>query len=325
MMRRAWVVLAVLWPAFGCRDHGATSNAEPEPNGGAGGGHQVACATTYLTQDRDGDGVAALWQVGCGEETPQAAYSGATDCDDRDPAVFQRAWVDADGDGWTVGQGRCVGALAPGLSGVPTLHEDCDDHDPSVHDSVFEDADGDNFGAAKRCIAGVPPAHGISLNAGDCDDQDAHRHPGAFEQWRDGVDSDCNGQDDPLQCDEQADSGLASDTCGCELLTTTNVAIDPQCLGTDLVLVKQATCEDCLERNMVVVGNRGTVATSAGFDLFVGDVTSAIHVNANLAPGAVSLPLVLRGSGKALVIHEAAACHGDAHGSLDYVSYCLTP
>ena len=75
---------------------------------------------------------------------------------------------------------------------------DCDDNDPNAYpgsaenDSVEEcmkDADGDGYGDDAPTNANV--------DAGtDCDDTDAMRHPNATETVGDGIDSNCNGNDD---------------------------------------------------------------------------------------------------------------------------------
>ena len=73
--------------------------------------------------------------------------------------------------------------------------DDCDDSDPKTYPGAAElesnfdcmtDADDDGYG--DKIVLGV--------SGTDCDDQDASIHPNAPETAGDGIDSNCNGNDD---------------------------------------------------------------------------------------------------------------------------------
>ncbi len=65
--------------------------------------------------------------------------------------------------------------------------------------------DTDTTDSAVQALYGVPDSgqwddnddDGYSPSEGDCDDDDPDRHPEATEIAGDGVDSDCDGEDDP--------------------------------------------------------------------------------------------------------------------------------
>jgi hypothetical protein len=126
---------------------------------------------------------------------------------------------------------------------------DCDDNDPERSQNLYTDADSDGFGSpdSPTCVAPLaldaPAPPGLSLNQADCDDTAADVHPGAFERWDDGVDSNCDGNDDPLAC------GEAGRSCGCDLLATSTVPIVTSCTGSDLFIAAQETCTTCLGRD----------------------------------------------------------------------------
>ena len=76
--------------------------------------------------------------------------------------------------------------------------DDCDDQDPNTHPTAAEneenseacmtDADGDGYGSAT-------PNSGVTAGT-DCNDADATIHPAATETAGDGIDSNCNSDDD---------------------------------------------------------------------------------------------------------------------------------
>src|SRR5882724_7623507 len=193
--------------------------------------------------DRDGDGRTATWLDYCNDYTQlKSGVWEGEDCDDTDPSVAQSSWRDADGDGATVGAAQCGSDVPDGYSAQSSRTPDCDDKDPALSQDVYTDADGDGFGSpdAPTCVAplaiGMPALPGFSLNQADCDDSAADIHPGAFEAWGDRVDSDCDGNDDPLRC------GDAGASCGCELLAIGTVPIVSACAGSDLFVAAQRTC-----------------------------------------------------------------------------------
>ena len=95
-------------------------------------------------------------------------HVAADDCDDHDPAVWQRlaySYRDADGDGRTVkATGTvCAGASLPAGYAVVPGDPDCDDTDATVFAAVsgYPDSDGDGRGAGPAmafCTSGALPA-----------------------------------------------------------------------------------------------------------------------------------------------------------------------
>jgi len=159
--------------------------------------------------------------LGCGDALVSVGPPGAGDddaTDDDDTADD----VDADGDGWTVGDGDCDDgddAVHPDAEEVPydgidndcadgdlvdvdgdghaateAGGEDCDDHDDAIHPDAEEQCDGVDH----DCDGSeVDDEDGDGFDTcEDCDDDDPDVHPGATETNGDGVDSDCDGSDD---------------------------------------------------------------------------------------------------------------------------------
>ena len=167
----------------------------------------------YLDDDGDGFGFEPIALSEC-DSTDGTASEGA-DCDDGDAAVYPGAPdtpydgvdsdcgggsdYDVDGDGYddpSGGGADCddlTSTTYPGAFDVPYDGVDADCAGDDDHD---DDADGyvpdDYLGMETAGVEGSG-----SLPGGDCDDTDPDRHPGMDEFADDGVDSDCDGEDDP--------------------------------------------------------------------------------------------------------------------------------
>ena len=143
----------------------------------------ASTSTWYPDEDNDGFGDAFHAGAAFCNGTTDFPLADNTDCDDTRADVF------------------------PGGNEVCDLNdvdEDCDglsdSDDPSVDESTYTswywDADGDGYGTAAASVFDCDPPNGYGQGADDCDDTDSSIFPGAQEIWYDGVDQDCNGQDD---------------------------------------------------------------------------------------------------------------------------------
>jgi len=145
-----------------------------------------------VAADGDDAGMSVAWEAG-----------QPTDCDDADAGVQRWRYVDTDGDSFQDDdQTRCV-AAGEGLDPTEARGLDCDATDPGRQVWLGVDADGDGYfaQAGAACVGAAeveaqapsetPPT------APDCDDGNAATNPGAVEAWFDGVDSNCDGRDDP--------------------------------------------------------------------------------------------------------------------------------
>jgi hypothetical protein len=101
-----------------------------------------------------------------------------------DEAVADRMDVDGDGSPWT---------------------EDCDDRDAERDQPTtwYLDGDGDGVGKEAMDACEAPGDNWIAID-GDCDDEDDAIHPAAIEICN-GVDDDCNGRVDEVDCAPQGD------------------------------------------------------------------------------------------------------------------------
>ncbi|MFZ5475835.1 MAG: putative metal-binding motif-containing protein, partial [Myxococcota bacterium] len=123
---------------------------------------------------------------------------------------------DRDGDGSPVGLDCDDGDrnAAPGLvESCDGADNDCDGETDEA-DAVdartwYADADGDEYGDPATPVLACDPPEGTNPDPDDCDDGDASVHPGAEEVWYDGVDQDCDGNDD----DQDRDGYPAGDDC----------------------------------------------------------------------------------------------------------------
>jgi hypothetical protein len=237
-------------------------------SGGAtvAGSEAGSCRTYTACQDADGDGH-RLCEPGQEAGVPEECI----DCDDTDPELQTLGYLDADGDGYVVGQtGECLpDPLPPGyvLPGAFSYYADCDDSDPNVHLTGYWDGDGDGHtapDAAAGCLAGgeSQPGYTAANRGEDCDDEDPLVSPSVPEQWNDAIDSNCDGLVDPAGC---AGGDDTADDCTCYNQPVNEDPVPPGgCTGQpDLYLDHVYNCVvEChgTVGAILVVGNRGDIA-----------------------------------------------------------------
>jgi len=179
-----------------------------------------ANVTYYADTDGDGFGNAASSVVSCTGQ-PAGYVANNTDCDDTNVNIYRTGnfYVDADGDGYTVGAlvPVCYGATTPVGYAATSLGSDCNDDDNTKHATFpfYVDGDGDTYGAGNQvavCAVNATTApEGHSVNNTDCNDAIKEINPGATEIPYDGIDNNCDGDFDegfPL-----ITTALASERC----------------------------------------------------------------------------------------------------------------
>jgi MYXO-CTERM domain-containing protein len=122
--------------------------------------HDYNCdgATGFVDQDQDG-------------------FAACEECDDTDSAVHPGAPETCDG-----ADNDC--------DGIP------DGPAPTDGLQLYRDADLDGHGDLSLPVVACAVVPGLSATSDDCDDAEASVSPSALEIWYDGVDQDCDGNDD---------------------------------------------------------------------------------------------------------------------------------
>ena len=132
--------------------------------------------------DLDGDGYGDATTTWTACTAPSGCIADDSDCDDHDAAVNPAAaeWCDGYDD-------DCDGMV--------------DEADAVDATTWYHDGDGDGFGdPLDSTVACDPPPWHVAA-AGDCDDTNFSVYPGSIETWYDGVDQDCDGNDDDQDLD----------------------------------------------------------------------------------------------------------------------------
>jgi len=214
-------------------DNDCDSVIDPDTSADAG--------TWYDDSDGDGLGDTASPLSGCSQP------SGTVENDDDDCPTQDASACDLDGDG-------CLDDVdADGISDCDDV-EECDggdndgdglvdDDDPDVtgQSTWYADADSDTYGDPATTVVACDAPPSAVADDTDCDDTDGSVNPGAAELWYDGVDQDCDGNDDDQDGDAHAWDGVAGgDDCDDTDATvypgasdTWYDGVDSDCLGND--------------------------------------------------------------------------------------------
>ncbi len=209
---------------------GATELCDGLDNDCNGTTDDGAGSTWY--EDLDGDGFGSSTIAGSGCTQPSGSSATGDDCNDSDDSIFPGATevsgdgidqdcngtddsADSDGDG-TADPLDCQPL---DNQSYPGATEVCDGRDNNCDGVVDEgqplytwhfDGDGDGYGdpdtTQDACLA--PPTY--IVDESDCDDSNPQINPGATEIAGDGIDQNCDKQDDPATCGCNAQEGSAS-------------------------------------------------------------------------------------------------------------------
>jgi C1A family cysteine protease len=158
----------------------------------------------YYYLDKDGDGYGNVFNpvwVPSGVTSPANFISNSSDCADDNPVIHPEATeicgdgIDQDCNGSDL---ECTTDIDSDNDGYAVSQGDCNDNDPTINPGATEICDGkDNdcdMETDEDCIVDMD-GDGFTANNGDCNDNDANIHPFAVEIDGDGIDSNCDGND----------------------------------------------------------------------------------------------------------------------------------
>jgi len=216
--------------ASDCNDHDAS--VYPGAADLLGDGADQNCdGVDGVDGDQDGEASVESGGTDC-DDTDDTVYEGASelcdgednDCngtDDDDYAVDALTFYE-DGDGDDYGDPDSTTAACSTPDGYVDNHADCDDNDDDIHPGADEycngrdddcngtddddyaldaelwyaDDDGDGYGDSSTSTTACDPPNNYTSDDDDCNDDAPYIHPSAEETAGDGIDSNCNGDDD---------------------------------------------------------------------------------------------------------------------------------
>jgi hypothetical protein len=232
----------------------------------------LSCASSDVLESDGGAPDAAVGEGECGSRAQ--------------PRTF---YVDDDDDGFgRTGDGAIHGCYEEPPAGFADNARDCDDDDGDKHEERYVDGDIDGYGVSTtaRCVDHDEP--GYADHPGDCDDEDQRRSPAEIEQWFDGVDQDCDGDEDPTGCFPVPWSESDSDSWIDEqfpIPPPIPIDRDDACDGADLYIAIASACASCGGGTAtLIVANRGILAATYQVE----GVMDTLEIETALAPQTAS-------------------------------------
>jgi len=228
----------------------------------------------YGDADGDGYGDSSSTNIAC--SAPTGYVADDSDCDDGDATVNPGATETCN-----------------------SVDDDCDgdiDEDASDATAYYSDGDGDGYGDDSSVTYDCGTLSGMTTTGGDCDDLDPLIHPGATE-YCDGVDTDCDGTDDPSSTVTfETSAGVKSDVTSTFTLGTTTTPNTYSFSDDGTLYLCEGSYDaliDVSAADASIVGVEGSSLTvlSAGY---YGTIITALTGAANLSVSGLSL---LEGSG----------------------------
>ena len=193
----------------------------------------------FIAIDEDGDGFTI--DVDCDDSDPNINPEAAEICDNIDnncdgqidEGLSLTYYEDSDGDGFgnpEVSIQSCTGQVGFSLNNTdcddtnaainPSSPEVCDDIDNNCNGLINEgitqlyyaDLDGDGYGDPDNSVEDCTIPAGYTLNNTDCDDNDFQINESAIEVPNNGIDENCDGEDEMIGTNDDEDGdGYISD------------------------------------------------------------------------------------------------------------------
>ena len=160
-------------------------------------GNQITITPQLFFADQDGDGFGNLSMDTLLCNAPAGYVANSTDCNDADALVNPNTVWYQDLDNDQIGNSAVTQTACLQPAGYVLTGGDCNDNNASITAPImyYSDNDQDGYGdEASGTLFCQAPVNMI-LIGGDCDDNNNAINPGATEVC-DGVDNNCNGQED---------------------------------------------------------------------------------------------------------------------------------
>jgi hypothetical protein len=160
-------------------------------------GNQITITPQLFFADQDGDGFGNLSMDTLLCNAPAGYVANSTDCNDADALVNPNTVWYQDLDNDQIGNSAVTQTACLQPAGYVLTGGDCNDNNASITAPImyYSDIDQDGYGDEATGTLFCQAPVNMILIGGDCDDNNNAINPGATEVC-DGVDNNCNGQED---------------------------------------------------------------------------------------------------------------------------------